>query len=227
MRLLRHGDINWLHPGGDLSTVAFFFGTILCVRELIIGVDEAGRGPLAGPVAVGVVAVPLGFDILREFPGVRDSKLLSAQKREVIFAEVERRSRQGDLRYCVRLTPAEYIDRYGITKAVRRGVWGGVRRLAEAEQSLVLLDGLLRAPNEYTQRTIIKGDYKVPVIALASVVAKVTRDRLMERLSEMYSEYGFEQHKGYGTDAHYRAIRAHGLCDIHRKSFCTIQKTGV
>jgi ribonuclease HII len=190
------------------------------MQEFIIGVDEAGRGPLAGPVAVGVVAVPLGFDIPREFPGVKDSKLLNGQKREAIFGEVQKRIRAGDIKACVRLSTNLYIDKFGIARAVRRALWSGVRQLGEPAGSLVLLDGLLHAPEEYTQRTYTKGDLRVPVISLASILAKVTRDRLMERLSARFPEYGFEQHKGYGTDAHYDAIRRHGLCDIHRRTYC-------
>lgn len=190
------------------------------VDELLIGVDEAGRGPLAGPVAVGIVAVPLGFDVLREFPGAKDSKLLSRQKREIIFSKVEERVLRGDLAVSVRLSSHAYIDRFGITRAVRKAVWGGVRELGRPG-TLVLLDGLLRAPKEYPQRTYVKGDRRIPLVALASILAKVTRDRLMERLSADYPEYGFEQHKGYGTIEHRHAIRRFGLCDIHRKSFCT------
>ncbi len=197
-------------------------GYILCLmmEEFLIGVDEAGRGPLAGPVAVGVVAVPLGFDVLKEFPGVKDSKLLSGKKREVIFEAVQKRIRAGDLRASVRLSTNLYIDNFGITRAVRKALWSGVRRLGQPEHSVVLLDGLLRAPKEYTQRTIIKGDLRVPVIALASILAKVTRDRMMESLSEQYPEYGFEQHKGYGTQSHCRAIKRYGLTDIHRATYC-------
>ncbi len=191
------------------------------VDEYLIGVDEAGRGPLAGPVSVGIVAVPMGFDVMKEFPGVKDSKLLSGQKREVIFEAVQKRLEAGDLRARVHLSSSLYIDRFGITRAVRKAVWGGVRELGTEDNSTVLLDGLLRAPKDYTQRTFIKGDLRVPVIALASILAKVTRDRLMERLSENYPEYGFEQHKGYGTHSHLLAIKRYGLTDIHRKSFCT------
>ena len=190
------------------------------MEEFILGVDEVGRGPLAGSVAVGIVAVPVGFDVLREFPGVKDSKLLSGQKREKIFEEVQKRVKRGDLRMCVRLSSQSYIDRFGITRAVRKAVWSCVRALSGPEHSVVLLDGLLRAPKEYTQRTITKGDFRVPVIALASIMAKVTRDRLMERLSAEYPEYGFEQHKGYGTLTHRRAIKRYGLTGIHRRTYC-------
>jgi ribonuclease HII len=196
------------------------------MTEWLIGVDEAGRGPLAGPVSVGVVAVPAGFDVLHEFPDVKDSKLLSGQKRELIFAEVEKRVARGDLKFSVNLSSHSYIDRFGITRAVRKAVWSGVRELGEPEESTVLLDGLLRAPKEYRQWTIIKGDLRVPVISLASILAKVTRDRLMERLSARYPEYGFEQHKGYATDAHRLALRRHGLCPIHRRTYCTFLTAG-
>ena len=192
--------------------------------ELLIGVDEAGRGPLAGPVAVGIVAVPPGFDVRREFSGVNDSKQLSARKRESIFEEVTRRARAGDLAFRVEFSSHLYIDRFGITRAVRKAVWRGVRAMGEPERSTVLLDGLLRAPKQYFQRTILKGDARVPVISLASVIAKVERDRLMERLSILYPEYGFEAHKGYGTEEHYKALRTHGLSSIHRRTYCKSSK---
>ncbi len=184
------------------------------------GVDEAGRGPLAGPVAVGVVAVPYRFDIKRAFPGVNDSKKLSETKREEIYKEVQRLKRQGTLRYIVGFSSAGYIDTHGITKAVRRGVWSGVRCVAEPGASFIKLDGLLKAPPEYRQETIIKGDVLEPVISLASIVAKVRRDRLMKKLAPQYPEYGFEVHKGYGTVHHRKAIGAFGLCGLHRRSFC-------
>jgi ribonuclease HII len=198
------------------------------MREWLIGVDEAGRGPLAGPVAVGIVAVPLGFDIGAEFRGVTDSKLLNPQKRGIVFAEVERRVALGDLRVDVRMSSHRYIDKHGITSAVRKGVWGGVREIApQSEGTVVMLDGLLHAPREYVQRTVTGGDLKVPVISLASIVAKVTRDRLMERLAMRYPEYGFDAHKGYGTPEHRLAIARFGLCDIHRRTYCGSVKSSI
>lgn len=190
----------------------------------LVGVDEAGRGPLAGPVAVGVVAVPARFDIRRAFPGVDDSKKLSEASREDIYIEALARAKAGDIRLRARLAGALYIDTYGITRAVRRGVWSGVRHVADPEDSFVKLDGVLKAPPEYRQETIIKGDALEPVISLASVIAKVRRDRLMKRLAKEYPEYGFEAHKGYGTPAHLAAIQAYGLCVIHRRSFCTLSR---
>lgn len=193
--------------------------------QWLVGVDEAGRGPLAGPVAVGVVAVPGRFDIKRAFPGVDDSKKLSEAAREDIYKEMQRLKRQGTLRYIVGFSSAGYIDAHGITRAVRRGVWSGVRSVAEPGSSFVKLDGLLKAPPEYKQETIIKGDSLEPVISLASVVAKVRRDRLMKRLALQYPHYGFEVHKGYGTLRHREAIEEFGLCDLHRRSFCHLHNS--
>ncbi len=186
----------------------------------MLGVDEAGRGPLAGPVAVGVVAVPEGFDVAAEFPGVADSKKLSEKKREEVFAMLEARVAQGDARYRVEFEDAGAIDKEGIAVVIRRAVSRGVNVLApDAALVRVQLDGALRAPPEYAQETIINGDELIPLISLASIAAKVTRDRLMRELAKEYPQYGFEKHKGYGTRAHYDALGNHGLCAIHRRSF--------
>ncbi len=193
--------------------------------QWLVGVDEAGRGPLAGPVAVGVVAVPYRFNIRRAFPGVDDSKKLTEAMREEIYIEALGRAKAGDVRLCARLAGPLYIDTFGITRAVRRGVWSGVRSVAEPDTSFVKLDGLLKAPPEYRQETIIKGDALEPVISLASVVAKVRRDRLMKRLAAQYPQYGFEVHKGYGTARHRQAIGEFGLCELHRRSFCHLDNS--
>lgn len=186
----------------------------------MLGVDEAGRGPLAGPVSVGVVAVPEGFDVLKEFPGVADSKKLSEKRREKIFGMLEARVALGDARFAVEFESAETIDEEGIVTAVRRALWRGVNNLAPDSALVhIQLDGALRAPPEYSQETIINGDELIPLISLASIVAKVTRDRLMVELSKKYPLYGFEKHKGYGTKAHYEMLKKHGLCVIHRRSF--------
>jgi len=186
----------------------------------MLGVDEAGRGPLAGPVAVGVVAAPEGFDIAKEFPGVRDSKQLSEGKRERLFEMLEARSTLGDVRFLVEFESAETIDREGIAVAVRAALARGVNVLApDAALAKIQLDGALRAPPEYSQETIVDGDELVPLISLASVAAKVMRDRLMREFSQRYPQYGFERHKGYGTRAHYEALKIYGPCIIHRRSF--------
>lgn len=195
--------------------------------KFIIGVDEAGRGPLAGPVAVGVVAVPEGFDVAKEFPGVKDSKKLSEKKREALFEMLEERTRAGDVRYCVELESAETIDREGIAVAVRTALARGVNALApDAALVKLQLDGALRAPVEYDQEVIINGDELVPIISLASIAAKVTRDRVMVELANEYPEYGFEIHKGYGTKKHYEMLEKYGLSAIHRRSFTHLDSGG-
>jgi ribonuclease HII len=188
--------------------------------RFILGVDEAGRGPLAGPVFVGIVAVPEKFLITREFPGLVDSKQMSPLARTKMFRLLQRRMREGDIQFCVRGTSAERIDKWGLTRAVASATARGVRYLApEPDDVSIYLDGLLKAPPEYNQQTIIGGDEAVPIIALASIAAKVMRDRLMTRLAKQFPEYGFEKHKGYGTQEHYDALEKYGPCAIHRRSF--------
>ena len=189
--------------------------------QMVIGVDEAGRGPLAGPVAVGLVYLPSDFEIKRAFPGVTDSKLLSEEKREELFERLELFSARGMLSYTVVFSPPEVIDTVGITKAVERAIHSGIRRFKpHPAETTILLDGLLHAPRHYTQQTIIGGDLKEPVISLASIAAKVVRDRRMHILARRYPKYGFEVHKGYATKAHQEALNEFGLCEIHRRSFC-------
>lgn len=191
------------------------------MSRLLIGVDEAGRGPLAGPVAVGVVAVPKGYNIRKAFPGVADSKKLTSSAREKLYELLLEKAKKGEVQFCVRFSTAATIDKHGLTRAVRSAVWGGVRALAPEPAGVrVLLDGLLKAPPQYVQQTIIRGDQSEPVISLASIAAKVKRDRLMKRLAKQYPEYGFDQHKGYGTPEHYARLRKHGLSNLHRRSFC-------
>ncbi|MGH7141108.1 MAG: ribonuclease HII [Minisyncoccia bacterium] len=190
--------------------------------RFLIGIDEAGRGPLAGPVAVGAVLVPEGFDVSQEFPGVRDSKKLSAEKREEIYAALRHRAEAvGDVRFCVRFASHHCIDRLGITRAVRLALFACAQHLAPDPGGVhVLLDGLLEAPPRFSQETIIRGDESVPLISLASISAKVERDQLMQRMAKKFPDYGFDIHKGYATAAHREAIAERGLCAIHRVTFC-------
>lgn len=192
----------------------------------LLGVDEAGRGPLAGPVAVGVVAVSERFDVAKEFLGVADSKKLSEKKREALFQKLEERAKLGDVRFVVEFESAEAIDQKGIAVVIREAVSRGVNTLApDAALVKVQLDGALRAPVEYAQETIIGGDASVPLISLASIAAKVSRDRLMLALAPQYPQYRFEKHKGYGTALHYEALKEHGLSPIHRRSFIHLDFT--
>ena len=185
----------------------------------MIGIDEVGRGPIAGPVAVCAL---LWKD--REFDpphDIKDSKQLSAQKREAWFEQIETWRKQDKLAYEVSYVDAKTIDLVGISHAIKLALLESLSRLeVDPEQVHILLDGSLYAPEEYRhQETIVRGDEQEPLIALASIAAKVSRDRMMEDLAETFPAYGFENHKGYGTDEHYRAIRKHGITKYHRKSF--------
>ena len=191
--------------------------------EYTVGVDEAGRGPLAGPVAVGVARVPAGFDWAL-VPGVGDSKQLQAEDREAIFRLTWQLRLQGELCWSVALVGASVIDKRGIVPAIALAMRRALERAApEPHTCQVLLDGALVAPPRYkSQATIIKGDATEPAIGLASILAKVTRDRYMIKLSsdQPYSKYSFDVHKGYGTQAHRQCIRAYGLSPEHRKTYC-------
>jgi ribonuclease HII len=188
--------------------------------KYIVGVDEAGRGPLAGPVTVGLVKIPADFDWAL-VPGVRDSKKISEKKREVIYKLVLELYVAKKLSYVVKSVSAASIDSKGIAPAIRRAIAAGISDLeCDPADTFIKLDGSLRAPAEFTQETIIKGDDKEQVIGLASIMAKVTRDRYMVQQDAKYPQYGFAQHKGYGTKAHIEAIAKYGFSPIHRRSYC-------
>ena len=186
-----------------------------------IGIDEVGRGPLAGPVTVCAFAM-LEQDLhyLADV-GAKDSKQLSEQKRERVAAKLEELRGAGRCVYQIASTSAHVIDRKGIVKAVHIAIASALKRLnIHPEHAQVYLDGGLRAPKSFFhQHTIIKGDASVPVIACASCIAKVHRDRMMDDYDLEFPQYGFYQHKGYGTPDHYKALRKHGPSELHRKSF--------
>jgi ribonuclease HII len=202
---------------------------LLMKHKYVIGIDEAGRGPLAGPVSVG--AVLFERDEYEKFKkenketlAGRDSKKLSEKKREEWFENIESRQGKalaGEFNFSVGFSSNKVIDTKGIVPAISIAIEKIFSEFnKKPEECLVLLDGNLKAPEEFkNQETIIKGDEKEPVISLASIVAKVSRDRYIVDLSKKYPEYGFEKHKGYGTKVHYEKIRKHGLCTIHRRSF--------
>jgi ribonuclease HII len=181
----------------------------------IAGIDEVGRGPLAGPVSVGVVWVKKDLDIKELFPGVTDSKKLSEKKREEIY---EKALTSPDVAYVVASTSPKDIDAKGIEWALRTAIAKCCSKLPEG--TFVYLDGRLKAPETFKQETVVGGDLKIPAISLASIVAKVERDRYMKKISEDYPMYGFHKHKGYGTKAHMEAIAEFGLSEVHRASFC-------
>lgn len=190
------------------------------VTELryIVGVDEVGRGPLAGPVTVGAVAVPV--HLLARFHGVKDSKKLTAEARKEWRDRVHEAGKDG-MRWAVASSSSRMIDTRGLSHSIRKALCEAIGKLGvDPQHCMVLLDGGLKAPARWSeQRTIIKGDEKEPAIALASIVAKVHRDHVMERWSLVYPEHDFHIHKGYGTEGHYRTIKKSGLTPIHRRSF--------
>ncbi len=185
-------------------------------QKYIIGIDEVGRGPLAGPVTVGAVLLQRGLG-WRHFKGLRDSKKLTKESREVWFAK----ALDMNIPYAVSSVSQRIIDTKGIVPSIHIAIYRCLNKLkVHPKKCLVLLDGGLHAPEEFIyQKTIIRGDEKECAIALASVMAKVTRDRKMVRLSKKYPEYGFETHKGYGTKRHYKQIKKYGICELHRRSF--------
>ena len=193
------------------------------MSKYIVGIDEAGRGPLAGPVAVGLAVVPADFD-WRLLLGVTDSKQLTEQKREELYELARQLQKQGILDFTVVLSGPQVIDQQGISVVIRRSIGSGLRRLkVDPVVCEVRLDGLLKAPQRFTkQQTIVKGDQKEKVNGLASIVAKVTRDRRMVRLSSRddLQPYDLATHKGYGTKKHRQAIAKYGLSAIHRQTYC-------
>jgi ribonuclease HII len=191
--------------------------------EAVIGIDEVGRGPLAGPVAVGTFQIlHPEFDALVErFPvPLQESKHLSRQQREAWFRQIEYWQQEGVCDFAVAMASAQEIDRHGISKAIRKALAEALDMMECGFDALVLLDGALHAPPQFkNQITIVHGDEREKVIALASIVAKVLRDRHMRKLAERYPQYGFEQHMGYATDEHHAALKRHGPSPVHRKSF--------
>jgi ribonuclease HII len=181
---------------------------------LVAGVDEAGRGPLAGPV----VAAAVMLDERKPLRGLADSKLLSARQRERLFDEI----RATALCLCIAEASAEEIDALNILQAtllaMRRAV-AGLRLTPHC----VLVDGNRLPPLQMPAHAVVRGDAKVRAIAAASILAKVHRDRLCQQLHEQFPSYGFAAHKGYPTPAHLSALREHGLCAAHRRSFAPVR----
>lgn len=191
----------------------------------IVGVDEAGRGPLAGPVSVGVVKVSVDFD-WSTISGVGDSKKISEENREAIFLRAQELRHHGQLDFAVSMVGPSVIDDKGIVYAINTAMSRCIQRLKLTPNECDFkLDGSLMAPSQFVQETIIKGDDKELSIGLASILAKVTRDKYMKRIARHYFQYGFEVHKGYGTKSHRESISRYGKCPIHRVSYCKNIKT--
>lgn len=229
--------------------------------KYIIGIDEVGRGPLAGPVTVAAVAATVNLkfriknlelnlrksdfqkltinnsDRKSDFPILKDSKRLTPKQREIWFNCIKKHPK---IFYAIASVSPKVIDRINISNAANLAAARALNKLLAtshlglATRKNIFLDGGLYIKtktlmaNGYTlnPRTIIKGDEKIPAISLASIVAKVTRDRMMRKLHKKYPKYGFDRHKGYGTKKHFKMIRKYGLSPIHRKSFNSKKRIG-
>lgn len=178
--------------------------------SLICGVDEAGRGPLAGPVCAATVILPRNTEIA----GLNDSKKLSEIKREKLYDEICEKA----VSFGIAFASVEEIEQLNILNAAMLAMNRAIAQL-EPQPELALIDGNRSSAIEINSRCVIKGDAKCADIAAASILAKVTRDRYMLEIAEKYPEYHFERHKGYGTKLHYEALREYGPCEIHRPSF--------
>ena len=187
--------------------------------KYIIGIDEAGRGPLAGPVVVGGIKLKARSQKLKIFTGIRDSKKLTPKKREEWFRVL---TSHPSIEWAVaRITPRT-IDRINIARAANLGAEKVHQKLCSklsVGAHRTLLDGGLVLPRDILHETIVKGDEKIPAIAAASIIAKVTRDRIMLRLHKKYPQYRFDLHKGYATRLHRQLLGEFGQCEIHRSSF--------
>lgn len=184
-----------------------------CAKEgykLICGVDEAGRGPLAGPVCAAAVILPPGIDI----PGLNDSKKLSDKKRRELYPLIK----ECAVAYSIVLVDHETIDNINILQATLSAMQQAIAGL-DVKPDLALIDGNREKDFGVPCKTVIHGDSLSASIAAASVLAKVTRDDVMLEMAKQYPQYGFDVHKGYGTKAHYEALSAYGPCPIHRMTF--------
>ncbi len=181
--------------------------------KFIVGIDEVGRGAIAGPLVLGATAGYLNNKNKKFLTGVKDSKKLTFNQRLLWY----KKFKDSDLKfYCVFISN-DFIDKYGMSKSLKEGVKRLLKKI-DKKIDLVLLDGGLKAPEKYNQKTIIRGDDKVPFISAASIYAKVKRDLYMIRMDKKIN-YCFTDHKGYGTKKHFLLIKKNGISKVHRKTF--------
>lgn len=193
--------------------------------NMIVGIDEVGRGPFAGPMAICAVwyRAQDHQKITAFFDGMNDSKKVHVNKRRAFAKAAQDLQDKGLINYTLQYSSSQDIDEKGLTTCLRNSIERSLKIAAKdglQHHDYVFLDGSLKAPDSYyKQKTIIGGDGKVFAISLASVIAKVARDELMEEYGIQYPEYNLGQHKGYGTKEHIKAIKQYGLSPIHRRSF--------
>ena len=180
--------------------------------KYICGVDEAGRGPLCGPVVAAAVILKKG-DIIE---GVNDSKKLSEKKREKLYEDIMAKA----ISVGIGISDVDVIEEINILNATKKAMCEAISNL-EIKPEYALIDGNQGIDIDIAYDTVVKGDLKSESIAAASIIAKVTRDRLLREYDKKYPEYGFAKHKGYGTKAHIEAIQKYGLLPVHRPSFCS------
>lgn len=187
-----------------------------------IGIDEAGRGPLAGPVYVGFALASQDFDF-GIFAHLDDSKRMTEKRRGAVMQKLA--DMDGEVKTLTMSASAEMIDEMGINPSIQDCIDRGLKELGSTSDTKVWLDGGLQASETFVQEAVIGGDGTVPAISLASVVAKEARDQHMRELHELYPEYGLAQHKGYGTAGHRDMIKVHGLSPVHRRTYTTNIRT--
>ena len=184
--------------------------------ELVAGVDEAGRGPLAGPVVVAAVILPPRYQLEL----LDDSKRLTTARRETLAPQIEAQA----ISYCVEMVDVEEIDRVNILQATLNGMRRAVEKL-DPSPDRAIIDGNRSPELACPAETLVGGDHLEPAISAASVLAKVYRDRLMMAMHEIYPGYGFDRHKGYPTAMHMERLMQNGPCPIHRRSFAPVQRS--
>jgi len=192
-------------------------------KKIVFGIDEVGRGPLAGPVMSAAITIRqfsiFNFQFLN-FKN-KDSKKLSAKQREEVYIFLKE---SPWVQWGIGKVSEKAIDKINILQATKLAMEKAVLALEKKinkQAEMLLIDGNFGISLNRPQQSIVKGDEKIFLISLASIIAKVTRDNLMTKLHQKYPEYGFNQHKGYGTSHHYKMIAEHGICPIHRQSFCS------
>lgn len=183
--------------------------------NVVVGLDEVGRGPLAGPVVAGAVFLPKNFAVIK---GITDSKKLSEKQREKFYNIL---INNKNIKWGIGIVSEKVIDKINILQATKLAMKKAIKNL---QADYLLLDGSFKLDVPLPQTSIIKGDSKVFSISCASIIAKVTRDRLMQKYHKKYSQYGFDKHKGYGTALHIKQIKKLGACPIHRKSFYPVSE---
>ncbi len=187
----------------------------------IVGIDEVGRGPVAGPVAVCACAILYKDYKKLKYLKFTDSKRMSEKSRNIWYKSFLEMEKRGEIKFSIAYKSNIFIDKNGISKSLRDCIATALKDLSlDPKETTVLLDGALRAPGIYkNQKTIIKGDQKEKIISLASIIAKVARDQKMLLFHKKHPIYGWDKNKGYGTKVHYKAMKKFGLSLLHRKTF--------